>query len=239
MDIKDNSDKVLSIMYDLHNCNCDHSDNHEGFHEVQGGQQPQVIYVGCSDSRVDNPFNKNFNKIFAVENAGNRIDSDNLSASATYAAYHIPETTILYIVGHTGCGAVTGATTMSDEVLEKESSDLKGYLKKMQEYLFMHKEKVEGFDVPEGMDEKIFKNTLYCEINVDYQVKVAMEKYKELIETKKLVVIGGMYDIHNIYPEGQGRVHIINVNGETDVLKIKESEFLKDVDKSNVMRFMK
>lgn len=230
---QDNRGKIPEIVKDLESQNKKHAKNHSGFDAVQKGQQPIIVYLGCSDSRVAEPFGEGFNKIFVQRNAGNRLDKSLLSASMTYALEHIPTASVLYIVGHTGCGAITGAT--GD--FSKEKNDLKEYLESMN-YLLKYKDMVESEPVPKGVDAAIFRNMLYAEINVDYQVKKAMELYKELIDAGKMIVIGGMYDIHGVYPCGKGVIHPINAEGEREIEKVKNNPFVKNhEDKKTIFRF--
>jgi carbonic anhydrase len=233
--IQNNKEKIPGILIDLENQNKEHAENHKGFDAVQNGQQPVIVYLGCSDSRVAEPFGQGFNKIFVQRNAGNRLDKPLLSGSITYSLMHIPTTVVLYIVGHTGCGAIGGA--IGD--FSKEKSDLKEYLESMN-YLLNSKDIVEKTAIPKGVDANLFRNTLYSEINVDYQVKKAIELYKELITAGKMIVIGGMYDIHGIYPCGKGIIHPINAEGEKDIEKVKNNFFVKNHEnKKAIFRFTK
>jgi carbonic anhydrase len=67
------------------------------------------------------------------------------------------------------------------------------------------------------------------ERNVDFQVKYCVNKYKDIIEAGKLVVVGAVYDFLNAYGHGEGRVVITNLNGVTCPNKIKASEAMSDV----------
>ena len=67
------------------------------------------------------------------------------------------------------------------------------------------------------------------EVNVDYQVELAMKKYKTLIDNKELVVIGMIDDFLNIYQKGIGRVVITNINGEIESDKLSKHIIMKDI----------
>ena len=58
--------------------------------------------------------------------------------------------------------------------------------------------------------------------NVDYQEELALKKYKTLVEEGKLTIIGAIDDFVGIYKSGEGRIIIVNVNGETNPEKLKK-----------------
>lgn len=229
----DNKPKMPKLLNGLKKRNRAHAEKHKGFDKVQKGQQPTIIYLGCADSRVFDPIGKGFNEHFIQRNAGNRIDDSMLSASITYAIEHIPETGILYIIGHTGCGAIAGA--IGDHSNEKE--DLKEYLGTMN-YLLKFKEIVEKAAVPKGIDEKLFRNSLYAEINVDHQVKHAMKIYQDMVNSGKVTIIGGVYDLHGVYSDKKGLIHPINIEGIITKEELQNHKFFKILSHTpKVLRF--
>ena len=52
--------------------------------------------------------------------------------------------------------------------------------------------------------------------NVNNQVKYAMQKYRDQIESQSLTVVGGIYDFKNDYGFGYGKIILVNVNDITD-----------------------
>jgi carbonic anhydrase len=73
------------------------------------GQKPEVIVLGCADSRVPPEFifDKNLGELFVIRAAGNIADSVSLG-SIEYAVEHL-HSKVLVILGHESCGAVTAA----------------------------------------------------------------------------------------------------------------------------------
>jgi carbonic anhydrase len=73
------------------------------------GQHPNVIVLGCSDSRVapELLFDQNLGDLFVVRSAGNIADPVGLG-SMEYAVEHLGATVIV-VMGHEKCGAVTAA----------------------------------------------------------------------------------------------------------------------------------
>jgi carbonic anhydrase len=72
-------------------------------------QQPKAMVLSCSDSRVppELVFDQTLGDLFVVRSAGNIAGPLGL-ASLEYAFDHLG-TTVLVVMGHTKCGAVTAA----------------------------------------------------------------------------------------------------------------------------------
>jgi carbonic anhydrase len=77
--------------------------------EIAKGQQPKVIVLGCSDSRVDPTtlFDQAPGDLFVVRTAGNVAGPVDLG-SMEYAAEHL-HSSVLLVLGHRKCGAVAAA----------------------------------------------------------------------------------------------------------------------------------
>ncbi len=76
---------------------------------VSGGQSPRAAVLTCSDSRVPPEilFDQGLGDLFVVRSAGHVVDRGILG-SLEYAVEHL-RPSILVVLGHSGCGAVTGA----------------------------------------------------------------------------------------------------------------------------------
>ena len=74
--------------------------------ELVNGQQPEVLVITCSDSRVvpEMIFNCSLGDIFVIRTAGNVINEGEL-ATVEYAIEHLKVKRII-VLGHTHCGAV-------------------------------------------------------------------------------------------------------------------------------------
>ena len=62
--------------------------------------------------------------------------------------------------------------------------------------------------------------------NVNNQVDYATKKFAEEIKEGKLTVVGAVYDFRNDLKQGQGRLVITNINGESDAAKVKANPLL-------------
>jgi carbonic anhydrase len=73
------------------------------------GQHPKVVVLACADSRVapELVFDKNLGDLFVVRSAGNVVGGIGIG-SIEYAVEHLGSS-VLVVLGHTKCGAVTAA----------------------------------------------------------------------------------------------------------------------------------
>ena len=74
---------------------------------LASSQHPSVIVLSCSDSRVapELVFDKSLGELFVVRSAGNIADAIGVG-SIEYAVEHLGSS-VLVVMGHTKCGAVT------------------------------------------------------------------------------------------------------------------------------------
>lgn len=79
---------------------------------LAAGQQPPVIVLSCSDSRVppEKVLDQGLGQIFTVRLAGHIITADSI-ASIEYAIEHLGSK-VLVVMGHESCGAVKAALTV-------------------------------------------------------------------------------------------------------------------------------
>jgi len=82
--------------------------------ELTSGQEPYAIILSCADSRVvpELAFDTGLGEIFVVRVAGN-IANNSSMASIEYAVAHCGSSVIV-VLGHEACGAVTAAAKGGD-----------------------------------------------------------------------------------------------------------------------------
>jgi carbonic anhydrase len=92
------------------------------------GQHPFAAILCCSDSRVcpEFIFDQRAGSIFEIRNAGNVVDEDVL-ASLEYAVEHLHVSLIL-VLGHKGCGAVTTVCEARDQPLHDHLRELQKHM---------------------------------------------------------------------------------------------------------------
>lgn len=174
------------------------------FEHFVSEQHPRATVVTCSDSRVHThaldvtPDGD----LFMVRNIGNQIAT--AEGSVEYGVHHL-HTPLLLIVGHTACGAIKAAAGN----YSTESGPIKREL--------------DSIAIPK--DEPGLSSV---KLNVHNQVKTAMNKFEAEVLNGHLTVVGAVYDFTNEMRLGQGRLHVVNVNGETDAKAIAKMDFMQE-----------
>ncbi len=75
-----------------------------------GSQEPYAIILSCADSRVvpELAFDTGLGELFVIRVAGNIANSSSI-ASIEYAVAHLAGKSLIVVLGHESCGAVTAA----------------------------------------------------------------------------------------------------------------------------------
>jgi len=190
------------------------------FDDLQDGQAPAVVTVCCSDSRVlqDGMWdNDRPGRVFTCGNIGNRVVQDTAAGRAAsgdvlYPLRHAGTETAV-VVGHTGCGAVTATY----DAITDGGSDAPG----IEHCLDLLRPGLEpGVEaLPADLDREAAINHL-VEYNVDRQVQTLRESGDV---PDAVQVLGVVYDFQDVYGDERGRVHVVNVGGETDPAALREA----------------
>ncbi|SIR11281.1 carbonic anhydrase [Haladaptatus litoreus] len=205
---------------ELLNSNAEHADEFQSrFDDVQDSQRPSVVTVCCSDSRVlqDHMWgNDQPGHIFTCGNIGNRVvqrtdSGEAVSGDVLYPVEHTGTDTIV-VVGHTGCGAVTATYDDLTDGLSEPAG--------IEHCLSLLKPRLESGveSLPSDVSRTEAINRL-VEYNVDRQIEF-------LIESDEIPsgvdIVGVVYDFQDVYGKRRGEVHVVNVNGEIAVEKLRE-----------------
>jgi carbonic anhydrase len=96
--------------------------------ELATGQQPFAAVLGCADSRVppEIVFDQGLGDLFVVRVAGNVASSTEVG-SIEYAVEHLGSTLVV-VLGHTGCGAVQAALAEVEKPSHELSHDLRSII---------------------------------------------------------------------------------------------------------------
>lgn len=80
---------------------------------AEHGQRPMAAIIGCADSRcpVEILFDSRPGDLFVLRNAGNTCThaEGSIVGSIEYSVLHL-QTNLVFVLGHTKCGAIAGAT---------------------------------------------------------------------------------------------------------------------------------
>ena len=209
-----------AVLEGLLRANADHADAFATrFDDVQTGQRPEAVTVCCSDSRVlqDHLWdNETPGRVFTCSNIGNRVvqrtaAGEAVSGDVLYPLLHAG-TDLVVVVGHTGCGAVTAAYDDLTEGLDGPPG--------IDHCLSLLRPGLEAAipRLPAGVDREGAVNRL-VERNVDRQVARVQESPDV---PGRVTAAGVVYDFQDVYPGRRGEVHLVNVDGESDVETLRE-----------------
>jgi carbonic anhydrase len=205
---------------DLLERNADHAREYRSrFDDVQESQRPEAVTVCCSDSRVlqDRMWNNDEpGHLFTCSTIGNRVvqrtDAGTVvSGDVLYPIAHTDTRTAI-VVGHTGCGAVTAAYDDLTDGLS-EPPGIEYCLDLLESQL------ADGVEaLPSDLERGEAINRL-VEYNVDRQVECLVESDDVPDDVD---VVGVVYDFQDVYGGRRGEVHVVNVDGETDVRALRD-----------------
>ncbi len=149
------------------------------------GQKPFAIVVTCSDSRVPPEllFDQGLGDIFIIRVAGNVVDQIALG-SIEYGAEHL-NAPLLFILGHSKCGAVTATIDAKGE----PEGNIGAIVKKIMPAA--EKAKKKGGTKDEVLETAIKENVK----NVYNDVMKKSKIIPHLVEEGKLKIVAGEYDI--------------------------------------------
>jgi carbonic anhydrase len=149
-------------------------------------QKPFATILGCSDSRVpiELVFDQGFGDLFVVRVAGNVIAPD-VVGSLAYAVEHLA-TSLIVVMGHEGCGAVTAAVQALIGPT-KEPPGIKALLNLIEPGL---PTKLPG----KTADQKI---SAAVEANVRWSIKqlAALPEAKKRLADKRVTLRGAVYEL--------------------------------------------
>ncbi|MGN1125688.1 MAG: carbonic anhydrase [Candidatus Gastranaerophilaceae bacterium] len=154
--------------------------------EMSSGQNPFVVILSCSDSRVPTEliFDQGLGDIFVVRNAGNVLDSASLG-SIEYAVYHLG-VKLVVIMGHQKCGAVAASMAKGKEAhyIESIKSSIKPSVKKCQKENRLTSDNVVMENVNHDIDLINSKDAKLAKYMKEHNVQVVKAFYN--IDTGKV-----------------------------------------------------
>jgi len=155
--------------------------------QTADGQYPFAVVLSCIDSRAGSEiiFDQGLGDIFNARVAGNVLD-DEILGSMEFAC-KIAGAKLIAVVGHSHCGAVKGACNGA------QLGHLTGLLEKIQPSVAEAKVKMPGAPATDG---KFIEAV--AELNVHHvlqQIREQSPVLRELIDSGKLGLVGGLYDL--------------------------------------------
>jgi carbonic anhydrase len=159
------------------------------FQNLSKGQNPDILYIGCSDSRVsaEELMGVSPGEVFVHRNIANMISNTDLSAMTVIEyAVKLLKVKRIVICGHYFCGGVKAA------MQSKDLGILNPWLRNIRDVYRLHKDELN--DIKE---EDIRYNRL-VELNVQEQCvnTIKTAAVQKAIRERGLTVHGWVFDIH-------------------------------------------
>lgn len=179
------------------------------FKNLSKGQSPDVLYIGCSDSRVtaEELMGMDPGEVFVHRNIANMVPNTDLNSMSVinYAVVHLKVNHIV-VCGHYYCGGVKAAMQSVDLGI------LNPWLRNIRDVYRIHKKELNAI-----VDEDKKYNRL-VELNVEEQciniLKTA--EVQKAYRDRKLKIHGWVFDIHS------GKLNDLNINYENILSGIME-----------------
>lgn len=162
--------------------------NEHYFEELSKGQTPELLYIGCSDSRVtaEDIMGIQPGEAFVHRNIANLVNNVDLSVMSVlnYAVRHLKVNHVV-VCGHYNCGGVKAAMQPADMGI------LNPWLRNIRDVYRLHKDELNGItDADKRYDRLVELNVQEQCVNL-LKTAAVQEAYKQ----RGLTVHGWVFDI--------------------------------------------
>ncbi len=163
------------------------------FRDTAKGQYPFAVVLNCQDSRapVELLFDLNNGDAFSLRIAGNVLNEDMLGGLEFGTAPYYAK--LIVVMGHTGCGAITGTIDMKADIDRGERGNLIDLLRKIRPALDM---------VDPSIQPRTSSNPKYVNAIARANVLLVMRQIRERsgdlkrkFDSKAIDMIGAMHDL--------------------------------------------
>ena len=160
------------------------------FKKLSMGQSPEVLYIGCSDSRVtaEDLMGAQPGEVFVHRNIANMVSNTDLNVQTVinFAVRHL-EVNHIVVCGHYYCGGVKAAMQSADMGI------LNPWLRNVRDVYRLHQEELDAIEDEETRYKRL------VELNVQEQcinvIKTAA--VQKASKERNLRVHGWVFDIHS------------------------------------------
>ncbi|MFK8058126.1 MAG: carbonic anhydrase [Saprospiraceae bacterium] len=158
------------------------------FDKLAAGQSPQILYIGCSDSRVtaEEVMGMGPGDVFVHRNIANLVPNADLNVMSVieYAVEHLKVDHVV-ICGHYGCGGVKAAMQSADLGI------LNPWLRNIRDVYRTHKDELEA------ITDETAKYRRLVELNVQEQAINAIQTpvVQKAAKERGITVHGWVFDL--------------------------------------------
>ncbi len=177
---------------------------------AEQGQDPDILWIGCSDSRVipEQITSTNPGDLFTIRNVANIVPpagSGNTAVGAVieYAVLSLQVTDII-VCGHTECG---GIGALFNEVDSTREPHISRWVSLARPAL----ERVEGSDSPQ---KERYLETIKANVLLQLENLRTYECVRQVLESGDLVLHGWLYNLHT------GDIHVYDPNADNWVVPV-------------------
>jgi carbonic anhydrase len=167
-------------------------------------QSPFAVVVGCSDARVPTEmvFGQGFNDLFVIRVAGNVL-GDECLGSIDFALNALSESVkVVVMLGHSGCGAVTGAVDAYLQPLKFWSKSTAPMLRAILQRIFVSvREGANGIEHSWGHEARQHPNFREALIETAVTLNAAQSAFALRQEVEKAAKweIEVLYGVYNLF----------------------------------------
>lgn len=179
------------------------------FKKLSREQHPDILYIGCSDSRVtaEELMGVEPGEVFVLRNIANMVPNTDLSVmSVINYAIDVLKVNHIVVCGHYDCGGVKSAMESSDLGL------LNPWLRNIRDVYRLHKEELNKLE-----DEDLRFNRL-VELNIQEQCIniIKTSEYQKAYKERKVAVHGWVFDLST------GKLHDLKIDFKKILKNIME-----------------
>ena len=179
------------------------------FDKLSAGQNPEILYIGCSDSRVtaEELLGAEPGEVFVHRNIANMVISLDMNTTSVldYAVEHLKVKHVV-VCGHYNCGGIKSA------MIPKDLGIMNPWLRNIRDVYRLHSEELNAIE-NEGM-----RYNRLVELNVQEQcvnlIKTAA--VQQAYRDRNLKVHGWVFDMHT------GKLIDLKIDLDSILLHIKE-----------------
>ena len=180
------------------------------FENLAKGQSPEILYIGCSDSRVtaEDMMGVNPGEAFVHRNIANMVPNTDLNSMSVinYAVKYL-EVNHIVVCGHYGCGGVKAAMQSVDLGI------LNPWLREIRDVFRTHKAELQEIKDPEAQYKKLVEFNVQEQCINIIKTAVVQKAYNE----RNIQVHGWVFDIES------GKLIDLKIDFEnilTDIMEI-------------------
>lgn len=158
------------------------------FEKLALGQSPEILYIGCSDSRVafEETIGAKPGEVFVLRNIANMVNNLDFSATSVinYAVKHLSVNDIV-VCGHYQCGGVRAA------MIQEDLGILNPWLRNIRDIYRIHKNELNAItNENDRYDRFVELNVIEQCVNV---MKIA--SVQKAINSRKLAIHAWVFDV--------------------------------------------